>query len=123
MAPPHWRQLSIANSVGLITIGTFAFIATLVQTPGLEGPVEIVPVAVVGVAFGAMALPLLWWDHPIGYAFSILAGAVAAGGMTAYHVGVFGPPRLAPAAWLFLALGFVLVGLSLAAWRERPHPG
>ncbi|HKJ58135.1 MAG TPA: hypothetical protein VKA37_02825, partial [Halobacteriales archaeon] len=100
-------------------VGSMAFLATLFQTPGLEGPVQIAPIAVVVTVLSATALPLVRWDNPVGYAFAILAGITAVGGIALYLLGAFGPTRTAPAAYLFAILGAALVAASVAAWRER----
>lgn len=118
-APGPWHQLAIAVLVGSVSMGSMAFLATLLQTPGLEGPVQIAPVAVVVTVLSATALPLVRWDNPAGYALAILAGIAAVGGIALYLLGAFGPTRTAPAAYLFALLGAVLVVATVAAWRER----
>jgi hypothetical protein len=100
-------------------MGVLAFIATLSQTPGLEGPVEIGPIAVVVTVLGVTALPLIWWDDVVGYAAAILAGCAAVVGIALYLTGAFGPTRVAPAAYLFALLGAVLVITTVVAWRHR----
>lgn len=100
-------------------MGVLAFLATLFQTPGLEGPVEIAPIAVVTVVFGVTAVPLVWWDDAVGYAAAVLSGAAAVVGIALYLAGAFGPTRIAPAAYLFALLGAVLVLTTVVAWRER----
>lgn len=121
--PETWRRLTIAVLVGLATMGVLAFFATLFQTPGLEGPVEIGPIAVVVTVLGVTALPLVWWDDPIGYGAATISGAAAVVGIALYLAGVFGPTRVAPAAYLFALLGAVLVVTTVVAWRERaPSP-
>ena len=121
-APGPWRQLTIALLVGSTVMGSMAFLATLFQTPGLEGPVQVAPIALVVTVLSATALPLVRWDNPAGYALAVLAGAAAVGGIALYLLGAFGPTRTAPAAYLFALLGAVLVVASVAAWRER-SPG
>lgn len=118
--PGTWRRLTIAVLVGLVTMGVLAFVATLFQTPGLEGPVEIGPIAAVVTVLGVTALPLVWWDDPIGYAAATISGAAAVVGIALYLAGAFGPTRVAPAAYLFALLGAVLVVTTVVAWRERP---
>lgn len=118
--PGPWRRLTIAVLLGLATMGVLAFFATLFQTPGLEGPVEIGPIAVVVAVLGVTALPLVRWDDPIGYAAATLSGAAAVVGIALYLAGAFGPTRVAPAAYLFALLGAVLVVTAVVAWRERP---
>lgn len=118
-ASGRWRRLTIAGLAGLTTMGVLAFIATLFQTPGLEGPVEMAPIAVVVSVLGVTALPLLWWNDVVGYGLTAIAGGVAVVGIALYLVGAFGPPRVAPAAYLFAALGGLLVLGTVIAWRER----
>ena len=118
-APGAWCQLAIAFLVGSAAMGSMAFLATLFQTPGLEGPVQIAPIAVVVTVLSAMALPLVRWDNPVGYAFAVLAGVAAVGGIGLYVLGAFGPTRTAPAAYLFAVLGSAVVVATVAAWRER----
>lgn len=101
-------------------MGVLAFIATLFQTPGLEGPIEIAPIAVVVTVLGVVALPLVWWDDGLGYASAAIAGMAAVLGIALYLAGVFGPPRVAPAVYVFALLGVVLVLSTVGAWRERP---
>lgn len=121
--PGWWRQLAIAALVGAVAIGTMAFLGTLFQTPGLEAPVEIAPIAVLVTVLSATAFPLVRWDNPVGYAVAALAGVVAVVGIAVYLTGTFGPTRPAPAAVLFLLLGAALVLATVAAWRERaPGP-
>lgn len=114
----RWRQLALAVLVGSVSIGWMAFVATLFQTPGLEGPIQIAPIAVIVTVLSAMAYPLVRWDNPVGYAVAALAGLVAVAGIALYLTGAFGPTRTAPAAYLFALLGAVLVAVSTAAWRE-----
>jgi O-antigen/teichoic acid export membrane protein len=123
--PGWWRQLVIAVLFGAVTIGWMAFLATLFQTPGLEGPVEIAPIAVVVTVLSSTALPLVRWDNRLGYLAAVLAGFAAVGGITLYQTGTFGPTRSAPAAYLFALVGAALVITSVAAWRNRPsgRPG
>lgn len=118
--PGRWKRLTVALLVGTSTMGVLAFIATLFQTPGLEGPVEIARIAVVVAVLGATALPLVWWDDALGYGAAALAGAAAVIGIALYLAGAFGPTRVAPAAYLFALLGGVLVVTTVVAWRERP---
>lgn len=120
--PGRWRELALAALVGSVTIGAMAFVATLFQTPGLEGPVQIAPIAVVVTVVSATAYPLLRWDNPGGYVLASLAGLAAVGGIALYVSGTFGPTRPAPAAYLFALLGAALVIASVSAWRER-SPG
>lgn len=117
--PGRWRRLTIAVLVGLATMGVLAFIATLFQTPGLEGPVEAGRIAVVVTVLGAMAVPLVWWDDPVGYAGATVSGAAAVFGIALYLAGVFGQTRVAPAAYLFAVLGALLVLSTVIAWRDR----
>lgn len=117
--PPRARRLTVAVLAGLVSMGFLAFLATLSQTPGLEGPVEIAPIAVLVTVLGVVALPLVRWDDVAGYAAAVLAGAGAVVGIALYVVGAFGPTRVAPAAYLFAALGAVLVLTSVTAWRNR----
>lgn len=123
-APPGpARRLTVATLTGLTVMGVLAFLATLAQTPGLEGPIALAPAFVVVVVLGATALPLVWWDDALGYAAATVAGAAAIVGIALYVAGTFGPPRTAPAAYLFALLGAILVGVTLAAWRERAPEG
>lgn len=117
--PGRWKRLTIAVLIGVSTMGVLAFFATLFQTPGLEGPVEIARIAVVVTVLGVTALPLVWWDDVLGYGAAAVAGGVAVLGIALYVTGAFGPPRVAPAAYLFAALGGVLVVTTVVAWRER----
>lgn len=117
--PARAQRFTIAVLLGLSAMGVLAFIATLLQTPGLEAPVEIARVAVVVAVFGVTALPLVWWDDPIGYAAATLSGAAAVVGIALYLAGAFGPTRVAPAAYLFALLGAVLVVTTVVAWRNR----
>lgn len=121
--PGRWRRLTIAILLGLSTMGVLAFFATLFQTPGLEGPVEIAPIAVVVTVVGVVALPLVWWDDPWGYGTAVVAGGAAVVGIALYLAGAFGPTRVAPAAYLFALLGAVLVFSTVVAWRNRPLAG
>lgn len=116
----RWRRLTVALLVGLITMGSLAFVATLFQTPGLEGPIQIAPIAVVVTVLGAIALPLVWWNDAIGFLAAAASGGAAVVGIALYLAGVFGPTRVAPAAYLFAGLGAVLVVTTVVAWRERP---
>lgn len=118
--PARAQRFTIAVLLGLSAMGVLAFIATLFQTPGLEAPVEIARVAVVVAVLGVTALPLVWWDDPIGYAAATLSGAAAVVGIALYLAGAFGPTRVAPAAYLFALLGAVLVVTTVVAWRNRP---
>lgn len=113
----------IAVLVGSLTIGSMAFLATLAQTPGLEGPVEIAPISVVVTVLSAAALPLVWWDNRVGYVLSVLVGLVAIAGIVLYLTGTFGPTRTAPAAYLFALLGALLVVISVVAWRAGDAEG
>lgn len=115
--PDRPRRLAVALLLATATMGTFAFVATLFQTPGLEGPVEIAPVAVVVTVLAVAALPLVRWADPIGYAAATVAGAGAVVGIGLYLAGAFGPTRVAPAAYLFALLGALLVAVSVVAWR------
>lgn len=117
--PARAQRFTIAVLLGLSAMGVLAFIATLLQTPGLEAPVEIARVAVVVAVLGVTALPLVWWDDPIGYAAATLSGAAAVVGIALYLAGAFGPTRVAPAAYLFALLGAVLVVTTVVAWRNR----
>lgn len=119
-SPRRAHLLTVALLLGLTVMGVLAFIATLAQTPGLEGPVELAPAFVVVAVLGTSALPLVWWDDAIGYAAATIAGGTAVGAIALYVVGSFGPPRTAPAAYLFALLGAILVALALVAWRTRP---
>lgn len=119
--PGRWRRLTIAVLVGLSTMAVLAFFATLFQTPGLEGPVELGPIAVVVTVLGVTALPLVWWDDAVGYATATLAGGAAVIGVALYLAGAFGPTRVAPAAYLFAVLGAILVVSTVIAWRDRPR--
>lgn len=118
--PRRWQRLVVALLLGTATMGALAFIATLFQTPGLEGPVEIARVAVIVAVLGVTALPLVWWDDPLGYAVGAIAGGAAVVGVALYLAGAFGPTRVAPAAYLFALLGGLLVVSTVAAWRDRP---
>jgi len=118
-APGPRRQVAFALLVGSTVVGSMAFLATLFQTPGLQGPVQIAPIAVVVTVLSATALPLVRWDNPVGYAFAILAGITAVGGIGLYVLGAFGPTRTAPAAYRFAVLGAAVVVATVAAWRER----
>ena len=120
--PGPRRQVAVALLVGTVAMGSMAFLATLFQTPGLEGPVQIAPIAVVVTVLSVTALPLVGWDNRLGYALAVLAGIAAVGGIALYLAGAFGPTRTAPAAYLFALLGAALVVATVAAWRERP-PG
>lgn len=117
-APGRFGRLTVALLAGTATLGAFAFLATLFQTPGLEAPVEIAPVAVVTTVISVVALPLVRWGDPLGHAAAILAGAAAAVGVALYVAGAFGPPRVAPGAYLLLVLGLLLVSVSVVASRE-----
>lgn len=117
--PGPRRQVALAVLVGSVTIGAMAFVGTLFQTPGLEGPVQIAPIAVVVTVLSATAYPLVRWDNGAGYALAVLAGVAAVAGIALYMLGAFGPTRTAPAAYLFALVGAVLVVASVAAWRER----
>lgn len=121
--PDRWQRYTLAVLLGLVTMGVLAFLATLAQTPGLEGPVQLAPIAVVVSVLGATALPLVHWDDPVGYAAAALAGAAAVVGIALYLAGAFGPTRVAPAAYVFALLGAVLVVVALVAWRGRPADG
>lgn len=124
VSPPGRRRLTIAYLVGLATMGVLAFIVTLFQTPGLEGPIEIGRLAIVVTVLGVTAVPLVWWDDPVGYAGATISGAAAVFGIALYLDGVFGPTRVAPAAYLFAMLGALLVLRTVIAWRDRPaSPG
>jgi hypothetical protein len=118
--PHRWRRLTVALLLGVVTMGVLAFLATLFRTPGLEGPVQIAPIAVVVAVLGVTAIPLVWWADPVGYAAAVVAGATAVGGIGLYVVGAFGPPRIAPAAYLFAVLGALLVLTTVLAWRGEP---
>ena len=118
--PGGWRQVVIAVLFGAVTIGWMAFLATLFQTPGLEGPVEIAPIAVVVTVLSSTALPLVRWDDRLGYLAAVFAGLAAVGGIALYQTGTFGPTRTAPAAYLFALVGVALVVTSVLAWRDRP---
>lgn len=115
----RWRRLTIAVLLGVASMGVLAFLATLFQTSGLQGPVQIAPIAVVTVVLGVTAVPLVWWDDPAGYVMAVLSGAAAVVGIALYLAGAFGPTRVAPAAYLFAALGAVLVLATIVSWRER----
>lgn len=117
--PPRPQRFTIAVLGGLVAMGVLAFLATLFQTPGLEGPVEIAPIAVVVTVLGVVALPLVQWDDAAGYAAAVLAGLVAMLGIALYLAGVFGPTRVAPAAYLFAGLGGLLVVVASLGWRRR----
>lgn len=119
--PGPWRQLVIAVLSGAVAIGWMAFLGTLFQTPGLEGPVEIAPIAVVVTVLSSIALPLVWWDNRVGYLAAMLAGFAAVGGIALYQAGAFGPTRTAPAAYLFALVGAALVVATVAAWRGRTN--
>lgn len=121
--PGRWRRMTVALLAGTATMGTLAFFGTLFQTPGLEGPVQIAPIAVVSTVLAVTALPLVWWGDGLGYVGAALAGGAAVVGIALYLAGVFGPTRTAPAAYLFLGLGALLVVTALVAWRERAAPG
>lgn len=103
----------------MISTGVLAFFATLFQTPGLEGPVQVAPIAVVVTVLGLTALPLVWWDDALGYLAATLAGGSAVFGIALYLAGAFGPTRVAPAAYLFALLGLLLVVTTVVAWRNR----
>ena len=113
------RQVALAVLVGSVTIGAMAFVATLAQTPGLQGPVQIAPISVVVTVLSATAYPLVRWDNGVGYALAVLAGVAAVAGIALYLLGAFGPTRTAPAAYLFALVGAALVVAAVAAWRER----
>lgn len=100
-------------------MATLAFFATWFQTPRFEGPVEIPPIAVVAV-LGVTALPLVRWGVPWGYGMAGMAGAAAVVGMALYFTGTFGLTRMAPATYLFVLLGSVLVVSTVIAWQHRP---
>lgn len=117
--PPQWKGLTVALLLGTTMMATLAFFATLLQPPGLEGPVEVVPVSVVVAVLGVTALPLVWWGDRWGYGTAGAAGTAAVAGMALYFTGAFGPPRPAPAAYLFLLLGSALVVSTVVAWRHR----
>lgn len=123
--PGRRRQLVIAVLFGAVTIGWMAFLGTLFQTPGLEGPVEIAPISVVVTVLSSIGLPLVRWDNRLGYLAAVLAGFAAVGGIALYQIGAFGPTRTAPAAYLFALVGAALLITSVAAWRDRPsgRPG
>lgn len=121
--PDRWHRLTIAVLLGVTSMGVLAFFATLFQTPGLEGPVQIAPIAVVTVVLGVIAVPLVWWNDAVGYAVAVLSGAAAVVGIALYLAGAFGPPRVAPAAYLFAVLGAVLVLTTVVAWRRGPGAG
>lgn len=116
-APGRAQRITVSLLLGTATVGTFAFVATLFQTPGLEAPVEVARVAVITTMLAAVALPLVWWGDPLGYPAAVLSGAAAAVGTGLALVGAFGPTRLAPAAFAFVALGGLLVVSSVVAWR------
>lgn len=113
--PARAQRITIAVLLGMSTMAVLAFFATLFQTPGLEGPVEIARIAVVVAVLGVTALPLVWWDDTLGYAAAGIAGAVAIIGIALYLAGTFGPTRVAPAAYLFAVLGGLLV-LTSVVW-------
>lgn len=117
--PPRWGRLTVALLLGTTTMATLAFFATLLQPPGLEGPVEIAPVTVVVAVLGVTALPLVRWGDAWGYGTAGVAGTAAVAGMALYFTGAFGPPRPAPAAYLFLLLGSALLVSTVVAWRNR----
>lgn len=117
--PGRPQRLTIAVLLGVSTMGVLAFFATVFQTPGLEGPVEIARVAVIVAVLGVTALPLVWWNDALGYAVAAIAGAAAVVGIALYLAGAFGPTRVAPAAYLFALLGAVLVITTVVAWRDR----
>lgn len=118
--PGPWRQCAISVLVGTVAMGSMAFVATLFQTPGLEGPVQVAPIAVVVTVLSATALPLVRWDNPAGYLLAAIGGVAAVCGIALYLLGAFGPTRTAPAAYLFALVGAALVVATVAAWRERP---
>lgn len=117
--PGKAQRLTIAVLLGVSTMAVLAFFATLFQTPGLEGPVEIARIAVMVAVLGITALPLVWWDDVLGYVTASLAGAAAVVGISLYLVGAFGPTRVAPAAYLFAVLGGLLILSTVLAWRDR----
>lgn len=53
--PDRRRRVAIAVLLGVSTMGVLAFIPTLFQTPGLEGPIEIGRIAVVVAVLGVVA--------------------------------------------------------------------
>lgn len=115
----RWRQRLVAILVGAVVIGAMAFLATLAQTPGLEGPIEIAPISVLVTVLSTMALPLVRSDDWVGYVAATLAGLGAVAGIALYLIGAFGPTRTAPAAYLFALLGATLVVVAAFAWRSR----
>lgn len=123
-SPPRRSQrLTVALLAGTATMGALAFVATLFQTPGLEGPVELAPAFVVVTVVGVTALPLVWWGDSLGLGLSAVAGGVAVLAIALYLVGAFGPTRVAPAAYLFAVLGALLVVAAVVAWRDRSARG
>lgn len=113
----------LAVLAGSVAIGSMAFVATLFQTRGLEGPVEIAPIAVVVTVLSVVAYPLVRWDNGVGYVLALLAGGAALAGIALYLFGSFGPTRTAPAAYLFALVGLALQLSTVAAWRERSKNG
>jgi hypothetical protein len=112
------QRRTVSLLLGTATVATFAFVATLFQTPGLEAPVEVARVAVITTMLATVALPLVWLGDPLGYPVAVLSGAAAAVGTGLAIAGAFGPTRLAPAAFAFVALGVLLVVSSVVAWRD-----
>lgn len=119
MPPSPSRQVAIGTIAGVIALGTLAFSATLVQAPGLGAPIQIAQLSVIAITVGVVSLPLVWWDNRIGYALAVLDGSAVVLGVLLYVFGAFGPPRVAPGAYLFLVLGAILVVVTGLAWRGR----